>query len=261
MAVEPIHEQRRPNFPKETVNENSYLTTIEYVGIAEDLRSVSPNINATWGEYNGRVTVSSLDPIETSEWGILTVVVEYKLSAGEGGEAATEGTLLEVTTEIDWVDVQRSLYEHPEFRIGGGGTYALTSEDVTALAKWEQMDKVADKKDYKYYLDGANGETGTLTANAKMFAKGRQSGIEYYIDKAPVARWSGNYAGGPPPAGSAGQKQDPSGVEGVPSGYEWVRNADRGIKQGGQTRWVRNIEWVGCKEVLLDVDEIFWAAP
>jgi len=86
-------------------------------------------------------------------------------------------------------------------------------------------------------------------------------GIEYYIDKTPVARKSETYAGGPPPEGSAGQKEEPpDGFEGLPTGYEWIRTAERVLRRGGQTRRDRNIEWTGAKKFLVDRDEIFWTA-
>lgn len=263
MADESIIDLKRPGFPKQSFTETGYAVTIEYVGIAADLDTAAPALNETWGDYSGIVVGAVLDPFEGSEYGILTVTIERKYDIGE---SAPEGVLQEVTTEIDWVDVQRSMYEHPEFRKGNGGTYELDDTDIAAIKSWEKNPDVEYKKIYIYredgdYTQGVSSADPELSANAKMFAQGILLGIDYWVDPQPVVRWSGNYAGGPPPAESCGQKQDPIGVDGIPAGYEWIRSSDRGIKQGGQTRWTRNIEWLGSDKVLVDAKNIYWLAP
>lgn len=258
MAIEPIYSQRRPGFPRESFSDASYLTEIQYVGLAADLKSASPAKDSVWGEYLGIVSSESLELLDGTEWGILTVVCEAKFDQSSGGETGTER---EVAYEIDWTDVQRSMYEHPEFAIGEGGTYELTSEDVTAIGKWNENPNVGYKKDYIYYTGADDYTTMTLSDNAKMFARGIQLGVEYYVYKAPVANRSSSYVNGPPPAGTAGLKEDPVGFPHLPTGYEWLRDADRSLRSGGQTRWQRDTTWIGAKKVLVDAAEIFWDAP
>jgi hypothetical protein len=264
MPNESIYQKRLPGYPKESVSGDSYLTEIMYVGIASDLRAASPNINSVWGEYPGIVTAASIEPLELTDYGVLTVNVERKFQAGDGGGGGGGGggVARETTAEIRWVDVQRSLFEHPKFRIGGGGTYELTSEDVAAIKKWQEMDNVDYKKEYFYYkTDAESGETEALSTNAKMFARGIEQGIEHYVEKAPVAIFSTDYAGGPGPTASAGRKDTPSGVPNLPSGYEWIRDTDDSVKVGGQAAWRRSIQWIGAKKVLVDSQDIFWTAP
>lgn len=262
MAVESIYEKRIHGYPKEGVSENSYITEIVYVGIETDLRTAAPSINGVWGEYPGIVTSMNLEPLDATEYGVLSITVERKFQAGEGGGGAAVGAAQETTAEIRWVDVQRSLYSHPEFSIDGTGTYKLTDEDIAAIKKWEDMDNVEYKKDFFYYLTtAAEAATGTLSANAKMFARGLQLGVDYYVEKAPVAIFSTNYAGGPGPTASAGLKDTPSGIPNLPSGYEWIRDTDDSIKAGGQTHWRRSIQWLGAKKVLADSAKIYWTAP
>lgn len=264
MANESIYSLMRPGFPKESLDENSYRNTIEYVGLYKDIQKAKCRVGIQWGSYPGLVQSAVAEPIEGTEHAILTVVVERKFEKGDypGGGS---GTKIETNEEVDWVDVQRSLYEHPAFRVGGGGAFELNGEDVAAIKAWEKNPYPEYKKIYTYskdgYKSGVSAASPTLSDKAKMFARGLEQGLEYWVDKAPVARLTEIYSGGPPPEGSAGQKEDPSGFANVPSGYEWIRTADRGTRSGGQTKWKRSIEWVGAKKVLIDKDEIFWDAP
>lgn len=265
MAKEILYKQRRPGFPKESVDAGSYRTLIEYVGLADDLRASSPNINTEWGDYIGFVTLAELEPLEASDYAILVVWVERKFD--ESSYEPGGGELSSTVHEIDWVDVQRPLAEHPSFRVGGGGSNALTSEDISQIEAWQKMPNPEYKKDYifplkpdEYKSSDASAGTDTLSANAQLFARGIQLGIEYWVDKCPVARKSETYLNGPGPTGTAGQKESPSGFPNLPSGYEWIKSGDRSVQSGGQSRWQRDQEWLGAKKVLIDVDDIFWTA-
>ncbi len=254
--MQTIAQYLRPGFPKETLDEGSYRNVFEYVGPSEELDNIV-EIGMKWGSYPGLVVYGAAEPIDKTEYSILTVIVERKFDSADYDSAKQETNF-----EIDWVSIQRPLIEHPKFRVGGGGTYQLTETDIIELRAWEDGTDTEKKAEYKfkpkyelsdYYQD--------LSTNAKMYAKGVVLGIEYFNDKAPVARRTEAYAGGPPPESNAGQKETPANFPGLPSGYEWIREADRGLRRGGQTRWNRDIEWLGAKKVLVDRDEVFWTAP
>jgi len=265
MANEPIIQYRRVGYPKETLDEGSYRNVIEYIGPTDELSGIVET-GMKWGDYGGLVTSASGEPIEGTDYAILTVVVERKFDSADYGDGG-QGQKQETNYEIDWADVQTPMLEHPAFRNGGGGAHELSKPDLLELKAWEDEPDVDQKALYKFRPAGMGFNQGggavyyrELSDNAKLFAKGILMGIEYYIDKAPVARKTETYAGGPPPEGTAGQKDEPSGFDGLPSGYEWIREADRGLRRGGQTRWERTIEWKGTKKVLVDRDEIFWTA-
>lgn len=259
MSTESIYSQRRPGFPREGVNNTAYVTEIEYVGLAVDLRAASPDISTEWGGYPGVVADASLEPLENTDWAILRVIVERKFDASADGSGT--GQEKEVAFEIDWVDVQRPLYEHPEFAMDQGGEYELTAEDMAAIEKWKENPNVDYKKEFIYYTGADADTTSTLSTNAKMFARGVQLGLEYYVDKAPVATRSATYVNGPPPEGEAGKKEDPTGFPNLPDGYEWIRSADRALRAGGQTKWQRDTSWIGAVKVLIDSEELFWDEP
>jgi len=171
----------------------------------------------------------------------------------EAGERESENL------EIEWVMVDRSMYEQPEFALDGGGAYALSASDVEDIEFWKREKKAAKKKAYKYSQAGS--QDIELSDNARVFAKGIELGLESFEDYAPVARKTSTYTGGPPDESLAGQKDEPVGFTRLPSGYEWRKSADRNVTVGKRTRWERVEEWLGAYTLLYDKDQIFWGAP
>lgn len=259
MATESIYALRKPGFPKESVDESNYNLTIEYIGLDSSLRPASPQKGDAWGEYPGVVSGVSIDPIPSTLYSTLIVVCSYKFDSAD----VTEGTKQENETsyEIDWTDVQRSLLEHPVFSVGG--ERELSEQDKLAIESWRNNPDVIYKGLYIYREDGDYSQPVTaadpeLSTNAKYLAKGIQLGVEFWVDKAPVARRSDTWVNGPPPAGTAGQKEEPTVFPNLPNGYEWIRDADRALRAGGQNAWTNETSWIGAKKVLIDVDQIFW---
>ena len=106
-----------------------------------------------------------------------------------------------------------------------------------------------------------NGIWIELSAAAKMLAEGFNKRCEYFVEKVPVARQSETWVNGPPPAGTAGLKETPTGFPNLPSGYEWIKSADRAMRSGGQNKWQRDQEWLGAKKVLYDAANLFYDPP
>ena len=261
MAAESIYGKRRPGFPKKSTDSGSYRTYIEYTGLQTALIAAAPDTGDAWGDYLGSVTVSDLEPIENTVYAILSITCE--LQFGGSGAEMGDGEKKASIAEIDWVDVQRSMYEHPEFTINGAGAYKLTSKDISEIKLWQAEGDSELAKDYKFTIKSASGSNteSTLSNNAKMFARGLEQGIEFFVDKAPVARLSESYVGGPGPTSVAGQKDTPDGIPNLPTGYEWVRSADRSLQQGDRSKWQRDIEWTGAEKVLADSKNIYWSPP
>jgi hypothetical protein len=252
MAAESILTYKKPGFPKTSNSESGYTTTIEYVGPTATLAAAEPGARTAWGDYPGLVKSSTMEGEEGAAFSQLTVVVEYEYDS-----SAATGSAREVTTEIDWMPFLRPMLEHPEFRIGAAGTYALTSADYTAIEAWKAETNPATKAAYAYYDPDTNTSI-ELSTNAQKYAKGIELGQETYEDFAPVARKTTTYVLGPPSSTTAGLKDTPTGITGLPTGYEWRKSADRAIKAGGQRRWERHEEWIGAKKVLTDKDDIYW---
>jgi len=260
MAAEPILSSKRPGFPKEGASAVGRETIIEYVGDESTLRTNSPAVGATWGDYGGRVDAVDIDPIEGTVKGILTV--RMLLRFGEANyPSGTTGNEQQTIHEIDWVDVQNSIFQHKVFRTGG--TYALDDDDLIQIRRWEEMPDTALRADWKFYVDDTNTDTGTLSANAQACAKGILLGIEYYNEKAPVLRKSTFYLNGPPPQSGGGVKESPGSfpqISGL-TGYEWLRSADRSLQTGTEKEWRRDQEWLGARKILIDAENIYWMPP
>lgn len=252
MAAESILTYKKLGFPKTSNSEKSYRTVIEYVGPLSTLAAAEPASNSAWGDYDGLVTSTELSPIDGTDKAELTVTTEYFYESG-----GSSGTAREVSYEIEWVMFQRSMLEHPVFRKGGSGAHALTDEDITDIEAWKNEPSAANRLAFKY-TETSDDSLKYLSANATKFAEGYNLGLETYEDYAPVARKITTYTGGPPGSTSAGTKDTPASIPGLPSGYEWRKTADRSIRSGKQTRWERSEEWTGAIKVLTAKDQIYF---
>ena len=260
MPEESIIAKLRPGFPRVSEDEKSVRTSLEYIGTESVVYAAAPDRNDIWGLYPGYVKSVEWEPLDLTEYGILTVMVEQLFD--QTFELAT-GTKQSTVYEIDWADNQKSLYDHPQFVAGGG--FELTSKDVESLKKWQSDEGTAEMKSKYYYVSDQSG-TGELvydllSDNAKMFARGIQLGIEYWVEKLPVLRRTETYVNGPPPTGEAGLKDDPGDFPGKPTGYEYLRSSDRSLKASNERKWNRDTEWLGAKTVLIDAAQIFWPPP
>jgi len=252
MPSESISALLRPGFPKESNDGKSNRTQLEYVGIETDLRAaVDGKMNAVWGSYAGIVIDVAVEPIENTVYAIMSITCELKLDQ----TFELSGTKQETTYEIDWVDVSKPLKEHREF--AEGGAFELTDEDRIQIGFWENEQDPATKAVFGFTPPGGGSSEG-LTPNATKYAQGLLLGIEYFTFKAPVARQSETWVNGPPPTSTAGIKEDPTGFPNLPTGYEWLKSADRSIRAGGQFRWDRSQEWIGAAKVLVDAEGIFY---
>lgn len=260
----------RPGFPRRSNSSTGDLTEIQYVGPASALKATTadevstgvyglrPIAGQAWSPYTGRVSVSEYEPLPgtSPEYGVVTIVCE--IAYGTGSSAGTEQ---ETTYEIDWANISRSLYEHPKFRPGGGGTYELSDSDLVDLQLWQNEPDSDARKAYQFYKRDKNGAPvgilETLDTNPAVLAEYLLKGVEFYDDYAPIARKSTTYAGGPPGTSDAGAKDTPLGFSNLPAGWEWLKTADRALRSGRQTKWVRTEEWTGAKKVLVDKDNIY----
>lgn len=253
----------RPGYPRPASTDSGERTEIQYVGLASEIKATTaaggtrPVAGEEWGDYSGNVVVSEYEPLPGTlpEFGIATVICELSY----GGASETIGTAKETTYEIEWVNISRSLFEHPEFVTGA--TNALTDADRQDVQSWLDERDTAVRAAFGFYQkDKFGNPTGAvvpLVDGALLFAKYAIRGVEFYDDYAPVARKSTTYVGGPPGTSDAGAKETPIGFPNLPVTWEWLKTADRSLRSGGQTRWIRTEEWTGAKKVLLDKETLY----
>jgi len=247
MAAEPIATYKKLQHPAYRVSDKSVRTDIEYVGPYDTLRAYLDSTlkrGLTWGDYPGRITdISIVSVANTSPaLGELTVSVEYETTPGEGDFGIEEGLASGTVYEIDWTVVSRPLMEHPEFQAGGSNE--LDEEDRQLLARWE-----ISKEESMY---------GEMSPAAFYYAEGIDQGIENWNDFAPIAIKTTSYSNGPPPTSSAGAKETPTGFPNLPSGYEWIKSADRSLRSGSRDKWERAEQWMGAKKILVDKNTLYY---
>lgn len=250
---DPLINYKKPEYPKREFGEAAVITRIEYIGDTETLEASLPVSGQEYGGYLGQVKSATIEPTEDVGISVAMITMEQPIDNTE----TQPGELTAISYEIRWIDVERSMYEHPDFN--EGGEFFLTKGDIYDIEKWRAPENTKDLRDnFKYDEQGY--ET-TLSANAKMFAQGILLGLETYDDKAPVAIKISEYVGGPPPTTDAGLKEDPVGFPNLPEGFEWRKEAADSTRAAGATRWNLTEEWQGAKKVLFDRLKIYWLPP
>lgn len=176
------------------------------------------------------------------------------------------------TYEVEWVEIDRPLYLHPIFAVGGAGKFALTAIDVAMIDRWEQEDDPSLRSAYQYKVpSGTTYPTGfpaptltaqmiggtaydifTLSSNGQAYAAKRLKGIDSYRLWAPVARQTIETYG-LPESNPCGLIEDPPGAIGAPSGYTYQRSAQRAVKTGRYGKWQQIQEWQGADTIDTDL--------
>jgi len=164
------------------------------------------------------------------------------------------------TPELEWVQVERPLMTHPDFApdgfLGGdqvGGTSArwrLSAADPFEIQAWQDEPSNVLRKDFKF--TGEDGSIKTLTANAQIVAKLMVVGVTSWLDFAPVVRDTVRTSR-PPTDGTCGTIYTAAALRSevgfrVPSGYEFLKSADRGTQSGSNGRWERQREFMGARQ-------------
>ena len=246
----------KPEFPKIESTEQSYVTRLEYVGDSSTIEVKLPSIGDAWGEYLGQVKSITFEPTENIGISTAVIVVEQSIDNDE----PNTGELVAVSYEIRWLTIERSMYEHPAFIIGGGGAYELGNADIYDIEKWKAPENTKELRDaYKY---NENGYETELSTQAKMFARGMELGLTTFEDKAPTAIKISEFVNGPPPETDAGLKQNPMiTFPNLPTGFEWRKETADSTRAGNSKKWNLTEEWLGAKKVLFDREEVFWNPP
>lgn len=242
---------QRPESPESVEDTQGMRVTYRFRGPTTAMAGMRPIKGSI---FDGRtVEQTFLVQIATSSWSNLTVITYKSVTL-----ATTQVTDDQYPYfEIDEVQVEKSLKQHPAFT-------SLTPTDWKAIEWWEE-ETTSIKASYQYHERDLNGNatgttgtlTGTTTTGAMAFARLRLLGVESFLDFAPVVRQTTKYLGSTPPAcADAGQKN--SAPSYAPSGYQWLKTADRVSKQGVRANaWIRQEEWTGARTVLLDKDSLY----
>ena len=249
------------DFPVAEETESGSRVTWSYQGPASILNAGKPSIGQTgWGSYSGEVTTVRFEPMtEHSAVPQARLIVEAELRFDLGGGTVATGALAETSYEIEWVTVSEDIRRHVYFA-------SLTDQQWADFRGWENEQSPDLKKDFRFdEKDSAGNPTGTIVDLSLTFSTNQLKlpklvlqGVDSFPLYAPVARRIRSYVGGPPPTSSAGLKETPPGAfPNLPTGWEWVKSADRAIRQARASRWTRTEEWTGADKVLVDRNDIY----
>lgn len=156
---------------------------------------------------------------------IVITLVPQGLYAPSPDEAA------ESIMEVEWMEVQKPLAQHPDF--AGEAPGGLAPSDIAAVEK-----AISEGT--------ALPDLGPLVE--KYYIR-RRRGQESYVEYAPLARQT-TYHAAKPTTGQCGTISDPPSEIKV-SGYQYLKTADRALKQA--RKWERIQEWTGAREIDEDI--------
>jgi len=259
MSFATISALQIPGSPEDVNDTSGRALRYTYRGSSASLAANRPAVGDDW---DGREVVrTSYQRVGRSNIYELTVDARTESSApsviGSAQITNEEFPVLELDNET----VEKSLRQHPAFA-------GFAAADWQAIDLWIAETDSDKRAAYQYWKRDASGNTTgtvqTLSAtpdpdgSPQDFAALYLLGVTSFLDFAPVARKTSLYKGSTPPTtGDIGQKIGGDPFTGVPSGYEWVKRADRATKQGRGFTWTRVEEWIGARAVLVDKDEIF----
>jgi hypothetical protein len=191
----------------------------------------------------------------------------------------SETTPYAPTYENEWVEVDKNIEEHPIFFDGStsgttAGKYALTIGDRAAVQAWENEDDFSLKAAYQFKILNGSGATPpdsytpsgsspvtisgqpynifTLSSNAQALAQKKLRGQTTYRLRAPVCRETIESMILPTSNPCDVIENPPSACQ-PPTGYVYVRSAQRGTKTGRYGKWLQQREWEGADYVDTDI--------
>lgn len=259
MSYAAIVNYQVPGSPEDIKDVTGALKRFVY---RKDSSTLTTNRPAAGDDWNGlEVRRTSLVQVgRSTTWELTVDAANDDAAPSTLGSAAVSNQEFPVL-ELDFEPVERSLRQHPGFS-------SFVEADFQALDLWIAETDSEQRRIFKYWKrDSEGAKTGTIQTlsttispvnTQQQFASLYLLGVETYTDYAPVARKTSLYKGtGKPTSADIGQVIVGDPFTGVPSGYTWLKRADRAVKQGRGFTWTRVEEWIGAREILVDKDEIF----
>lgn len=152
----------------------------------------------------------------------------------------TEGTG-DPITEIYWLEVEKDLYEHDLF-------ISLGRADRRRIELWKQQDDPTKYDSYTWErlsTTGAVLATGTLSGSALAYAAKFAVGIDSFLFYTPVATLTTFSRAKPSAVRVCGKRITGKPFAACPSGYTWLRTADRHTRSGRHGKWQRTQTFTG----------------
>lgn len=222
-----IHLQ--PEYPEYFERSDSAGFNFAYEGPYQTLVAQKPTRGSVLAGYAGyRVEEVRIKPkgAGVTGPGVMTFNI---VSEGAAGAGTTDETIV----EVDAGQLQKSIYDHPAF------------DDLEDTDKAKVRKAVEDKKTEPPPLTPSG---DNINQASNLFYR-LIKGVESYLVAAPEVKKT-TYSYTRPTVGAIGKgtrttaKPDPS----APDGYQWLKTADRAVRQGRKGKWERIQVWTAADE-------------
>lgn len=233
-----------PESPEWDFNNDDEVCTKTFEGPYALLLSKRPAIGSALEGVPAGFTVDRVKiKRHKSTKGTMTIILTHSPSSSpDAGEEPPK-------YEVEWVEVQKPVEQHPIFH---SGEFSLSIQDWTDVAAWEDEPDAALRREFMY--KGADGDDVILGTPARKLAEKKAHGTTSYMVFPPVLRRtqarrtnvSSSAAGGrqDPPEEFGTLPKQPNG-----SAYVWFKTADRSVRAGKNGKWQRVEEWTGFDHI------------
>jgi hypothetical protein len=197
-------------------------------------------------EDTGTLQVVNVSVVRTEAGhGEMTIVLESPDYQRDGFGSTDGEEAQQETYEVDWVEIDRPLLTNPHYS-------SLTAAEQNAFEAWKNETNPKTREQLAYTdVDTEQSVAlssyphGSLLENA---AQKVLKGIDSYREWQPVARINSLHVA-IPSTQPCGVWTNTKPFEACPSGYKWMKTADRPLRNGTSGRWTRNIEWTGFEDI------------
>lgn len=234
----------RDGSPQIAIGVNETTATRVFTGTFEDCIAGAPQPGDAYQDLliEGLRVVSARIANRRGGLADLTVDLSTRIGGGGGGGANDPATL-----EVEWTLVEKPIESAPPFK-------DLTPLDLAKIRAWEDLPLrcVARKLAFQYPSNPTivepdpknNAHWSSLTGALLLLAQKKAAGIESWQVPAPVVRRT-RVTWEKPTVTRCGRRETPP--ISVP-GYQFVKTADRAVREGRSGPWKRVEEWTGAEQ-------------
>lgn len=228
--------------PKVVVGVAETTATRRFVGTFADCLAAAP----TPGQAYQDLPIDGLRVINATvtagRGGVAELVVELSTRIGGGGGGGQNDP---ATLEVEWTLVEKPIESAPVFS-------GLTAVQLAQVRAWEDLPLscVNRRLSFQYPLvaepDPKNDAHWSSFAGAQLLlAQKKAAGIESWQVPAPVVRRTRSTWEQPTVTRCGRRETPPISI----AGYQFVKTADRAVREGRSGPWKRVEEWTGAEHV------------
>lgn len=233
----------QPGYPKFRENATALVIELLYEGDYNLIQARKPGIGNLYPGY-GKLYVDDVfvDKLAAGK-GSLRVTLTNQGSDTPGGKDEKP------VREVYWMDLVRSIEQHPRYK-SPGGVKELGIAERMNIQLWKAETDFEAKTHFKYYEIGENGRRGALKpigTHAEDLATELLLGNDSYTTTYCVAMETTHHRGtfklSPCP-----RRVSAKPFDACPDNYFWIRWNDRLTRTGKRGKWQRTVYHYGYEE-------------